>query len=87
MKQAFPDLLRLTCIALTVPVTSATAERSFSALKRIKTYLRSTMGQERLSHISIISIQRELSKFIDYDEVLDNFATYFAVSFFVYMMS
>ena len=35
MKQAFPDLLCLTCIALTVPVTSATAKRSFSALKRI----------------------------------------------------
>ena len=35
MQQAFPDLLHLICIALTVPVTSASAERSFSALKRI----------------------------------------------------
>ena len=75
MQQAFPDLLRLIHIALTVPVTSATAERSFSALKRIKSYLRSTMGQERLSHIAILSIEQELSKFIDCDKVLDKFST------------
>ena len=71
MQQAFPDLIRLVRIALTVPVTSATAERSFSALKRIKMYLRATIGQERLSHIAILSI---LSKRIDYDKVLDKFS-------------
>ena len=75
MQQAFPDLLCLIHIALTVPVTSATAERSFSALKRIKTYLRSTIGQERLSHLAILSIERELSKLIDYDKVLDKFSS------------
>ena len=32
------------------------------------------MGQERLSHITILSIKHELSKFIDYDKVLDKFA-------------
>jgi ERCC4-type nuclease len=34
---------------LTVPVTSASAERSFSKLKSVKTVMRSVMNQERLS--------------------------------------
>ena len=58
---------------MTIPVTSATAERSFSVLKRIKTYLRATMGQERLTHLAVLSIERELSKNIDLDLVIDRF--------------
>ena len=60
-------------VAMTIPVTSATAERSFSVLKRIKTYLRATMGQERLTHLAVLSIERELSKNINLDSVIDNF--------------
>ena len=53
--EGFPMLLRCLKIAMTFGVTSAAAERSFSSLRRIKTYLRSTMGQERLY------LSRELS--------------------------
>ena len=45
LQQVFPGVIQLLRMALTVPVTSASAERSFSALKQIKTYLRATMGQ------------------------------------------
>ena len=38
LKAAFPELLRLLDIALTIPVSSAACERSFSSLKRTKTY-------------------------------------------------
>ena len=75
MQAAFPDLFTLVRAALTIPVSSATAERSFSTLKRIKTYLRSTIGEERLSHLSILSIERNLSKSLDYDKVIDKFAS------------
>ena len=44
---------------LTLPVTVATAERSFSKLKLIKNYLRSTMGQERLSGLAMLSIEND----------------------------
>ena len=69
MQTAFPDLFALVRAALTIPVSSTTAERSFSALKGIKTYLRSTMSEERLTHLSILSIERDLSKFLDYDKI------------------
>jgi len=45
MDAAFPDLLFVQ-IVLTVPIASATAERNFSTMKRVKTYLRSTMTEQ-----------------------------------------
>lgn len=75
MSSAFPQLCSLLRAALTIPVSSASAERSFSSLKRIKTYLRSKMDQHRLSNLSLISIERDLSKTVDYDKVLDKFAS------------
>ena len=41
-----------------IPATSCSAERSFSALCRLKTYLRSTMGQQRVSDIALINTER-----------------------------
>ena len=46
LRQAFPTLLKLLHITLTICVTSAQCERCFSALKRIKTYPRSTMTEQ-----------------------------------------
>ena len=65
--------MRLYQIALTIPVASASAERSFSVLKRVKTYLRSTMGQQRLNDLAVLAIERDLSKSLDYDSVVDKF--------------
>ena len=47
LQHGFPEVYHLIKVAMTIPVTSASAERYFSVLKRIKTYLRATMGQER----------------------------------------
>ncbi|KAM3732964.1 hypothetical protein ACB098_11G098600 [Castanea mollissima] len=47
-------------ILLTIPITVASAERRFSKLKLIKSYLRSTMSQERLSGLAILSIEKEM---------------------------
>jgi len=47
-----PEILKLIKIMLTVPVSSCTAERSFSALRCLKTFLRSTMTQTRLNDVA-----------------------------------
>jgi histone deacetylase complex regulatory component SIN3 len=44
-------------IYLTFPVTSATAERSFSSLRRVKTYLRNTMSHCRLNNLFLLYVQ------------------------------
>ncbi|XP_068703729.1 zinc finger MYM-type protein 1-like [Montipora foliosa] len=54
-----PVLYKVASILATIPATSCSAERSFSAHRRIKTFLRSTMGQDRLSSIAVINIERE----------------------------
>ncbi|CAM8985780.1 unnamed protein product [Rhodiola kirilowii] len=62
-------------IMLTVPVTVASAERSFSKLKILKSYLRSTMSQERLNALALISIEHEFLEKLDYDRLIDDFAS------------
>lgn len=55
----FPQVLTLLRLLFVIPATSATSERSFSALRLVKTYLRSTMKQERLNNLMIIHIHRD----------------------------
>ena len=59
---------------LTIPVSTASAERSFSKLKLIKTYLRSTMSQESLSALSVLSIEAEIAAGVTYDTILKRFS-------------
>ena len=47
-------------ILLTVPVTVASAERSFSKLKLLKNYLRSTMSQEILNGLAMCCIEKKI---------------------------
>ena len=61
-------------IFLTLPVSVASNERSFSKLKMIKTYLRSCMTQERLSDLGLLSIEKERFKDIDRNAIVRDFA-------------
>ncbi|XP_022024719.1 uncharacterized protein LOC110925056 [Helianthus annuus] len=62
-------------VLLTISVTVASAERSFSKLKLLKTYLRSTMSQERLNGLATISIESEILDTMDYKELIESFAS------------
>ncbi len=55
----FPQVLVLLKLLLVCPVSSCECERSFSALRRLKTWLRTTMTQRRLNHISICHVHQE----------------------------
>ena len=52
-----------------MPATNAVSERSFSALRRIKSYLRATMSQERLNHIMVLHVHKHLTDRICYIEI------------------
>ena len=59
-------------IYLTIPISSAKAERTFSRLKLIKSFLRSSMGEELLSNLALLCIERDIE--IDIDKVIARFA-------------
>ena len=60
LRKTFNEITKLLSILVTIPMCSTEAERTFSTLKRIKNYLRNTMGQSRLNSLSVISIGRDL---------------------------
>jgi len=76
-KVGFEELTKIIENVLVIPVSSATVERSFSTMKRIKTYLRSTMTSSRLNNLTLLSIEREINgKFIENPSaVIDDFAS------------
>lgn len=69
-----PNVVIALRILLSLPVTVASGERSFSKLKIIRNYLRSTMSQERLVGLSTVSIESEICDQIDYRELIADFA-------------
>ena len=73
LKVAFPTFLKTLKLALTLCVTSSSCERSFSCLKRLKGYLRSTMSDERLNSLAVISIERDFSFSLSLDDIVNKF--------------
>ena len=71
----FPNACIAYKILLTIPVIVVSAERTFSKLKLIKSYLRSTMSQEKLSGLAILSIEKNMLEKIDYKSLINNFAS------------
>ena len=72
----FPELSSVVHILAVIPATSCSAERSFSGLRRLKTYLRSTMGQQRVSNIALSNTEREYANSVvekDIDRIIDIF--------------
>lgn len=70
----FPNLRVGLQILLTVATSIASCERSFSKLKLILSYLRSSMGQERLSALALLSVEREVTDSINFEELIDKLA-------------
>lgn len=68
-----PNVCTAFLMFLTLPVTVATSERSFSKLKIIKNYLRNSMSQTRLSGLSVLSIEHEKASRLNLDEITKKF--------------
>ena len=71
-KDCFPNIHTLLMIGCVLPTSSATAERSFSLLRRLKTHLRSTMSDKRLSGLTLMSSHYSVP--INIDAVANHFA-------------
>ena len=69
----YSDICTAYMMHLTVLVTVAKAERSFSLLKLIKNFLRSSMSQERFSGLALLSIENERAKNLDFTKVIQQF--------------
>ena len=74
MCSIYPNLSTLYRIFLTLPINSAVAEWSFSRLRLIKSYVRSIMGEDRLSGLALVAIERQFACEVDYNEVIETFA-------------
>lgn len=67
------EVVVLLTLILVTPATNATSERSFSALRRLKTYLRSTMTQERLNHCALVHVMKEECDSLDVLDLAEDF--------------
>nr|GFB02033.1 zinc finger MYM-type protein 1 [Tanacetum cinerariifolium] len=71
----YPNAIIAYRVLLTIPVTVASAERSFLKLKLIKSYMQSSMSQERLNGLALIAIERDMLESVDYEDLINNFAS------------
>ena len=71
-KTPHPNISTLVRILCTLPVTSCSAERSFSSLKRSKTAFRSAMTNTRLTGLTLLQLHRDVP--IDIDAAVETFA-------------
>ena len=71
LKHLFPYICIILRIFNTIPVSVAEGERSFSKLKIVKNSLRSTMGQDHVIDLLIISIEEDMAKKVSYDNVIE----------------
>jgi hypothetical protein len=60
LRGEYSEVELLVRLLLVSPASSAEAERSFSALRRLKTWLRSTMSQQRLNHLAVCYVHQEV---------------------------
>jgi len=56
---AFSEVYKLCSIVITIPISSAACERTFSCMKKVKNYFQNSMNHDLMSSLSIISIEKD----------------------------
>lgn len=72
-KSLLSEVCKVVKLILIMPATNATSERSFSALRRVKSYLRSTMSQQRLNNLLILHVHKDITDTIDLQKIATEF--------------
>ena len=74
-KGMLSEVDKLLKLFLTLPVTSATAERAFSSLRRIKTFLRSSTTQCRLNNLFLLYVHTGVTDMLDLTHIAKEFVS------------
>lgn len=74
IESTFPNVATALRIFISIACTNCSGERSFSVLKRIKNYLRSSLGQCKLNNLSILTIESDILESIDLNSIINKFA-------------
>ena len=72
-KTAMYEVIKAAKILLVMPATNASSKRSFSALKRVKTYLRSSTSDSRLNHLLTLHVHQDKVDSMDIIGIANNF--------------
>lgn len=74
-KTFYSEVCSIARLILVMPATNAVSERSFSVMRRVKSYLRSTMGQARLNHVMVLNIYKEKLDKLDLTALANKFVS------------
>ena len=75
IKGSFSNVEIALCMYLVMMVTNCSAERSFSEMKIIKNRLRTSMTHERLNNLAVMSVEHDILREVDSDELIEDFAS------------
>ncbi|CAF1287448.1 unnamed protein product [Rotaria sp. Silwood1] len=74
IRSGYPNAVRVYQFLLTLPISVATNERSFSKLKLVKNYLRSTLSNDKLEWLMLCSLEKDLLQYIDLSSFAEDWA-------------
>ena len=72
-QEMLPTVHQLLRLYKTIPITSATSERTFSALRRLFTYLRSSMTERRLNNCLLLHVHKDITDSLDLISIASEF--------------
>ena len=74
-KALLSEVILVMKLILVMPATNATSERTFSAMRHVKSYLPSTMTQERLNHLMLLHVHKDLTDSLSLVDVANEFVS------------
>uniref|UniRef100_A0A8C5E2Z2 TTF-type domain-containing protein n=1 Tax=Gouania willdenowi TaxID=441366 RepID=A0A8C5E2Z2_GOUWI len=73
LRDAFPNVDICLRMYLTLPIANCSGERSFSLLKRVKTYRRATVTEKKLNAFALLAIENGFTTSLDFEDIIEDF--------------
>ena len=75
LRDAFPNVDICLCMYPTLLIATCSGERSFSTLKRVKTYRRATVTEKKLNAFALLAIENGFTPSLDFEDIKEDFAS------------